>query len=276
MLTAEQMRVGVTKLERRIRELQEYDVSTYHADRSNAQLEALTTDIQSTLTDVFGVHTPEWNRFTSAAYFDTGPMSANVFGRGSDVHPQVRQQHLRDSIETNLATLQSAVKLLRERLEHSDPPQSKSQSQATAPSRRVFIVHGHDETTKQSVARFLEQMNFQAIILHEQPNQGRTIIEKIESNKDVGFAVVLLTPDDECVTSTGNRKRARQNVILELGYFIAHLGRQRVVAMKKGDVELPSDVMGVLYTDFDDRGAWKLDLAKELKAAGYAIEAIPF
>jgi predicted nucleotide-binding protein len=269
------MRIGIAKLERRIAELQVFDVSTYDDDGSNPGLDSLRSDIQSTVTDVFGADTVEYHRFSSAAFFDTGPISMNPFGRGHGIHPQERQKHLRDSIASNVALLQSAVKLLNERLEHAAPAQMTTTKPAAAPSRRVFIVHGHDEAAKQSVARFLEQLKFQAIILHEQANQGRTIIEKIESNRDVGFAVVLLTPDDECVTPAGNKKRARQNVILELGYFISHLGRDRVAALKKGDVELPSDVMGVVYTEFDDRGAWKMDLARELKAAGYSIEAIP-
>ncbi|MEW5421932.1 nucleotide-binding protein [Amorphus sp. 3PC139-8] len=140
-------------------------------------------------------------------------------------------------------------------------------------ARKVFVVHGHDEAARESVARFLEKLNFEPIILHEQANQGRTIIEKVEAHSDVGFAVVLLTPDDE-----GNAKgqqahaRARQNVILELGYFIGRLGRSRVIALKQGDIEIPSDFHGVVYEPFASGGAWKSAVGRELQAAGFTID----
>jgi len=143
-------------------------------------------------------------------------------------------------------------------------------------SRKVFIVHGHDAGTRNTVARFLQQMEFEPIILHEQPNQGKTIIEKFEAHSDVGFAVVLLTPDDEgrkkgAEPPTILQLRARQNVILELGYFIGCLGRDKVCALKVGDLVMPSDILGVLWVTFDS-GQWKQDLAKELQAAGFTID----
>jgi predicted nucleotide-binding protein len=136
-------------------------------------------------------------------------------------------------------------------------------------SGRVFVVHGHDEEAKQSVARCLEKLELEAIILHEQPSQGRTIIEKFEDYSDVGFAVVLLTPDD--VGAAGDdrdslKPRARQNVIFELGFFIGKLGRKRVCALHKGDVEIPSDFAGVLWVPMDPGGAWRFTLGREMKA----------
>ncbi len=99
--------------------------------------------------------------------------------------------------------------------------------------RRVFIVHGHDEGPREAIARFLERNGFEVIILHEQPNKGRTLIEKFEANSDVGFAVVILTADDTGGVHNGEqRPRARQNVLLELGYFIGKLGRKRVCAIE--------------------------------------------
>jgi predicted nucleotide-binding protein len=147
------------------------------------------------------------------------------------------------------------------------------QQQLLQVSNRVFVVHGHDEEAKQSVARCIEKLGLKAIILHEQPNQGRTVIEKFEDYSDVGFVVVLLTPDD-----IGARKgeepqpRARQNVILELGFFIGRLGRRRVCALHKGDVEIPSDITGVLWIPIDSADAWHLALAREMKAAGLEVD----
>ena len=141
-------------------------------------------------------------------------------------------------------------------------------------SKKVFIVHGHDNAAKQSVARFIEKLDFEAIILHEQPNSGKTIIEKFETYSDVGFAIVLLTPDDEGRKRGDDsfKSRARQNVVFELGYFIGKLSRQRVCALYKPSTELPSDFQGVLYTEMDEGGAWKMTLAKELKQVGFSID----
>lgn len=141
--------------------------------------------------------------------------------------------------------------------------------------RRVFIVHGHDEEAKQSAARCLEKLELKPIILHEQPSQGRTIIEKFEDYADVGFAVVLLTPDDVGAAKDdidNLRPRARQNVIFELGFFIGKLERQRVCALHKGDVEIPSDFAGVLWVPMDPEGAWRLILGREMKAARLDVD----
>lgn len=140
-------------------------------------------------------------------------------------------------------------------------------------SRKVFIVHGHDDGARETVARFLERIGLEAIILHEQANQGRTIIEKVVANSDVGFAVVLLTPDDEGCAKGGNPEpRARQNVLLELGYFIGRLGRDKVCALKRGNLEIPSDFAGVVWETMDSNGGWKQALARELEAAGHSID----
>ena len=143
-------------------------------------------------------------------------------------------------------------------------------------SNRVSVIHGHDEAARETVARFLEKLDFQPIILYEQANKGRTIIEKFEEHADVPFAVVLLTPDD--VGKLKNEEsdlkpRARQNVILELGFFLGRLGRDRVCPLVKGDVETPSDYDGVVYTKLDGAGAWKMKLVQELKAAGFGVDA---
>jgi predicted nucleotide-binding protein len=143
-------------------------------------------------------------------------------------------------------------------------------------SRKVFVVHGHDDAALHAVARCLEQLGLDAIVLREQPDAGRTIIEKFEGcAADVGFAVVLLTPDDlgAAVTAAVTGTRARQNVVFELGYFVGKLGRGRACLMRKGTVEIPSDLQGVIYTDLDAGDGWKFKLARELNAAGIEVDA---
>jgi len=135
---------------------------------------------------------------------------------------------------------------------------------------KVFVVHGHDGEIKLQVADFLEKTTGQRpIILHEQADSGRTIIEKFEDHaSEAGFAVVILTADDvgsERGAQTLN-PRARQNVVLELGFFIGTLGRGSVVALYENGVERPSDLSGVLYKPLT--GNWHTELAKELKVVG--------
>jgi predicted nucleotide-binding protein len=151
------------------------------------------------------------------------------------------------------------------------------QRQPTVPrpeTDRVFLVHGHDAAARETVARFLEHLGLSPVVLHELPSGGKTIIEKLEHHSDVDFAVVLLTPDDEGLSHDDSdlRPRARQNVLLELGFFVGRLGRDRVCALHKGSLELPTDILGVVYVRFDEGGDWPLRLARELKQAGFAID----
>ncbi len=139
--------------------------------------------------------------------------------------------------------------------------------------RRVFVVHGHDHGSREAVARLLTALHLEPVILSEMPNKGRTIIEKFEAYADVEFAVVILSPDDVGgVSPDGLRPRARQNVILELGFFIGKLGRERVAALRPGDLEEPADVTGIVYTPMDPAGAWKTKLGQELQAAGIRVD----
>jgi predicted nucleotide-binding protein len=142
--------------------------------------------------------------------------------------------------------------------------------------KSVFVIHGHDEGTKEKVARFLEKVGLSVVILHEQVNRGLTILEKFERfAANAGFAVALFTPDDigyPMASEKNKQPRARQNVVLELGYFIGKLGRDKVFILHKGSVELPSDIFGVVYAPVDESNGWQLTLARELRAAGYDID----
>jgi predicted nucleotide-binding protein len=167
-----------------------------------------------------------------------------------------------------------------ERLELLPPPAASDVDRRNGlgpvgTSRRVFVVHGHEEGVKETVARFLGKLELEPVILHEQPNRGRTIIEKFEDHSDVAFAVVLFTPDDvgyPAEAANQLKPRARQNVVLELGFFMGALGRERVCVLYKNGVELPSDYSGVLYQELDTQGAWRFRLASEIKASGIPID----
>lgn len=143
-------------------------------------------------------------------------------------------------------------------------------------SKKVFIVHGHDEALKTSIARFVEKLGLNAIILHEQASKGKTIIEKFEEQAlSSSFSIVLLTPDDIGYPKGKNElsnPRARQNVIFELGYFCGAIGRKNVFVLYKEGVEIPNDYLGVVYTLYDAGGGWQLNLAKEMKQAGLEFD----
>jgi predicted nucleotide-binding protein len=139
--------------------------------------------------------------------------------------------------------------------------------------QRIFVVHGHDNEMVETVARFIIKLGFEPIILREQPNQGRTIIEKFEDFSDVDFALVLFSPDDEgkSIEEEILHKRPRQNVVFELGFFIGRLGRQNVVVLHRevNDFEMLSDFQGVLFEPY--REGWEFRVAKEIKAAGFEV-----
>lgn len=141
-------------------------------------------------------------------------------------------------------------------------------------TNKVFIVHGHDTEAKLEIARFIEKIGFEPIILHEQASNSKTIIEKIESYSDVGFGIVLYTDCDVGAKKSDFKhlnKRARQNVVFEHGFLIGKLGRSNVCSLVKGDIETPNDISGVVYTSMDS-GHWQIELAKEMKASGYAVD----
>lgn len=157
----------------------------------------------------------------------------------------------------------------------SEPEHISNTYKELPSNNKIFIVHGQDEQVKEMMARFVEKLGLEAVILHEQANEGKTIIEKLEKHTDVGYSIVLLTPDDvgASITDKDNLKpRARQNVLLELGYMAAKLGRDHVCALKKGDVEIPSDLLGVVYIELDPAGAWRLKVGKELKVVGLSVD----
>lgn len=141
-------------------------------------------------------------------------------------------------------------------------------------NNKIFIVHGHNEAVKEKVARILEKLHLEPIILHEQPDGGKTLIEKFEANSaDVNFAVILLTGDDEgkAVKSETFNRRARQNVIFEMGFFMGILSRSHVFMLLEDGVEKPSDIDGIVYTSLKEN--WQHKLVKELKACGYKVDA---
>jgi len=180
-------------------------------------------------------------------------------------------------------------------------------------SKDIFIVHGTDFTPVKELNAIIQEAGLNPIVLHEQASKGMTIIEKLEKYSNVGFAFIILTPDDigvgkqegknmmasvvgkdsltaeEYIEWSKNslnvsnmlwkfygmfKDRARQNVVLEFGYFMGKLGRERICCLYKGDIELPSDMHGICYVPFKDSiNEAKPMILQELREAGYEIRA---
>ena len=190
------------------------------------------------------------------------------------------QEYMRSGFDNKIKLLNTCIEQLETDIAlrasgTSSHLTGEASAQAEA-SSRVFVVHGHNHGAKEAVARFLEKLGLEPVILHEKANAGRTVIEKFSEYADVHFAVVLLTGDDEGRPrgeSADLQLRARQNVILELGYFLGRLGRARVCALYEAGVEIPSDYKGVLFVEFDSSDRWRFDLVRELLAAGFKVDA---
>jgi predicted nucleotide-binding protein len=152
--------------------------------------------------------------------------------------------------------------------------ESLDEDPGTVPS--IFVVHGHGSRPPE-VARVIETCTtgVDVVVLKEQRSRGQTIIQKFESHAPrANFAVVVATADDlgRAVGDKDLKPRARQNVVLELGYFIGRLGIAHVAVLRESEVELPGDIDGLIYITLDAGGAWKLELAKELQAGGIDVD----
>lgn len=136
---------------------------------------------------------------------------------------------------------------------------------------KVFIVHGHDDLLKNEVSIFLKNLGLVPVILHEQANKGKTIIEKLEYYTDVDYAIILYTPCDLGGKREDKLKfRARQNVVFEHGYLMSKLGRENISVIKKNNIELPNDITGTVYVNGESN--WQFELIKELKSAKFDID----
>lgn len=241
-------------------------------------------DCSRTISKIEGEKTSTFKAFEEIDF------EGNSLGIGCD-DDQIFNNHFRQCLREAQAILLSIQEAIQQEISlEAATTSQKTEIQRTPSTRKVFIVHGHDEQLKTQVEQFLERLDLQPIILHKQANQGQTIIEKFERHSDVAFAVVLLTPDDvggkmraqsdfekwmnaDELEAEALRARARQNVIFEFGFFLGKLGRSKVCGLYCEGVELPSDYDGVLYTKVDESNSWQQELLKELRAAGFPVDA---
>lgn len=237
------------------------DLVAHHVVASAPAFEGWQVKAERFLVRKYGNDSLEHKKFKSMRF------SPNVQFIDSDQNLKNKIKTCRDSLLACKAIFETYLQ------EMNDERESVTQLQPLGQSnmRKIFIVHGHDGELQQSVARIIEKQGIEAIILLEQANRGRTIIEKFEANSDVGGAICLFTADDvgKAKDASSESARARQNVVLETGYFMGKLGRDHVVILADSGIEIPSDLSGVVYTSTSN---WKVDLLKELKAMGYEVD----
>ena len=234
--------------------LSEIDELKNKRSSSDSDFKAWKTDVQLCLSGLYGEKSIQLKNFNDR------PFSPMVFVGNTDCHgPYVRD------LETTKKEFERYIG------DFEDESENTRAKKKEIISNKVFIVHGHDGELKAKVARRLEQQGIEAIILSEQVNRGRTIIEKLEAYSDVNVAIILFTQDDLGVAKEekGNEKyRARQNVVFEAGYFMGYLGRENIIMIADENVEIPGDLSGMVYTT---RDSWEFEMLKELNAAGMKV-----
>jgi predicted nucleotide-binding protein len=258
-------------------------------ERAIKELRALKQEAESADVQIAGPANDQWKAKVRAVIEQAIGRNASVLRDFEEVRYHIGvwtgaageveedQRYFAQQVKSAVAYIDAAIYELQLNI---DPEESVKQSQparaSTPDSIAIFLVHGHDQGAKHEIARVLHQLvGRQPVILDEQPNAGNTLVEKFEEHAgNSSYAVVLLTPDDvgraKSALSDADTHRARQNVVFELGYFFGRLGRGKVSVINAG-VEKPSDVDGLVYISYPNSN-WKLQLAKELQAAGIAVD----
>jgi hypothetical protein len=266
-LTPAQKRDAISRLTKRLQELEAFDPNSVDGGL-DPRVVALSQALDRTLVHIFGAATLDYDRYKDIIELGT------VLYAGGETPIATQRKYLEEDKSKAIAVISGIIAGFQEDLEEFGSFASGEAPLPVVAPRKIFVVHGHDAAAKAEVARFVERLGFEAIILHERPNKGRALITKFrEEAAGVGFAVVLMSPDDlgKAEKAVDLNQRARQNVVFELGFFIGKLGPERVAALVKGDIELPSDYDGVVYISLDNED-WQTKLGVELQAAGFEFD----
>lgn len=237
------------------------DLVEHHAVATSPAFRSWKAKAERFLIKKYGEQSFEYKKLRNTRF------EPNCWGMDEEQNLRNEVKKCRNELLSCKAIFKTYLEEMAEEAEPSVQPQPAQPSNMT----KIFIVHGHDGELKHSVARLVEKQGIEAVILSEQANQGRTIIEKFEANSDVGGAICLFTADDvgKAKDAASESSRARQNVVLETGYFMGKLGRDHVVILADSGIEIPSDLSGVVYTNTTN---WEVSLLKDLKAMGYEVD----
>lgn len=227
-------------------------------------------DTQDILGEIFGSDSITYQSFISISWIPAGRSFVASSLDYEKKLAQIQQEAFLTGLEKAKGILEFGISQIR-RKGLLIIKQTKSKN---TKSKKVFVVHGHDiQTRDELIAILKDEFNLEPIVLMDKPHQGKTMIEKFENNSlDVGYAFIILSPDDAGYSLKKvelPKHRARENVILELGYFIGKLGRDKICCLRKGNTNVPSDLHGVGYVPFNEhvKEAY-LDIKRELEASG--------
>lgn len=228
---------------------------------SDPKFQAWKTKAERFLIKKYGEKSLEYNKFLGTNF------SSLIWGDDEEEETRLSTGACRHGLQSCKAVFETYL----EDMEDEKDAYTQDKTIKSEAMNKIFIVHGHNGELKQSVARIIEKQGIEAIILSEQANKGRTIIEKFEDYSDVGGAICLFTADDlgRAKKDSSDNTRARQNVVLETGYFMGKLGRDHIVILADNGIEMPSDLSGVVYTNTEN---WEFNLLKELRAMGYTVD----
>lgn len=224
------------------------------------------------LDEKFGADSQYSTTIRAFPWKETGSGIYNAYNYQSE-RERDHQNAFRRQMEQAKGIILSAVDALTERVSESNEDASPSES--SFDTKKVFIVHGHDNNVRNEVELFVRSIGYEPIILCKRADKGDTIIEKIEREaKDVCYAIVIYTSCDlgKDKNDVDFKPRARQNVVFEHGFMCAHIGRSHVCALLEEGVEQPGDLKGVVYKPLDTAGAWKYQIADEMKAVGLDVD----
>lgn len=242
------------------------ELITEHVTSEDKRFILWLTKVKQLVKQQFGKDSDEYigikKRMFASPVFLSGPNTNDLIDE--------KIQDCKNGIERTIAELEGYKEFFKEYSSSKLVDNLKENQKAIM--NKVFIVHGHNGELKESVARLIERQNIKAIILSEQANSGNTIIEKFEENSDVQAAICLFTEDDIAKVNDDPaeyKKRARQNVVFEAGYFMGKLSRKMVILIANKDVEMPSDLQGIIYTSTNN---WQVNVLKELKNMGFNID----
>lgn len=234
----------------------------------NENFEKFKIRLENFLKINFGENSDELNRFKKINFLYSGPRGYDGLQVPLDISTY------RDGLKSTKILLETILNNIKENGLIKTQPTTQIIPETTKTiSNKVFIVHGHVDGEISQVSEVLLKLGLKPIILKDEASKSNTIIEKIERlSSDVGFGIVLYTACDIGGKGLDSlQPRARQNVLLEHGYLMAKLGRENTLALKKGDIETPSDIQGLVYTTMDEHKAWQYKLVDELKLAGYNV-----
>lgn len=236
---------------------------SHHVRASTPAFEAWHTKAERFLIKQYGENSLEHKKFLNTNF---APSLLDLYVSGENLQESIRL--CCDGLRMCKAIFET---YLDDIANENDAYTQRLPNEKLCKTNKIFIVHGHNGELKEAVARIIEKLGLEAVILSEQVNKGRTIIEKFEDYSDVAGAICLLTADDygRAKNDTVDKTRARQNVILEAGYFLGKLGRDHVVILADNGIEMPSDLSGLVYISAEK---WEFGLAKDLKAMGYEVD----